>query len=57
MKKIRVGALNVTDALEELTHLVTKASLPKGLEDWVFHECHVFHLFFRDGVYNSICPM
>jgi hypothetical protein len=53
-EETRVGALNVVDALEESVHLITKASFPKGLEVWVFHECHVFHFFARSRVCNGV---
>jgi hypothetical protein len=51
------GACNVVDTLEESTHLITKACLPKRLEVWVFHECHVLHLFARHWVYYNVGEM
>jgi hypothetical protein len=56
-KKTRVGSLNVAYALEEAAHLVIKPSFPKGLEDWVLHERHVFRLFTPDWVYSIICQV
>jgi hypothetical protein len=61
-KETCVGALNDAVNLEESDRLITKASFPEGLEVWVFHECHVFHLFARDLVYYCmgeilLCPM
>jgi hypothetical protein len=43
--------------LEEAAYLVTKSSFPKRLKDWVLHECHVFHLFARDWLYNIFFQM
>jgi hypothetical protein len=53
-----VGALNVADSARR----ITEASIPKGLEVWVFHEFHVFHFLARNWVYYGvgkmeICPM
>jgi hypothetical protein len=31
-----------------------KTSFPQGLQVWVFHKCHVFHLFSSDRVNDCI---
>jgi hypothetical protein len=56
-KETCVCAWNVVDALEESTRLITKASFQKILEVWVFHECHIFHLFARHWVYLHVYEM
>jgi hypothetical protein len=61
-EKTCVGALSVADAFEESAHLITRASFPKGLEVWVFNECHVLYFLALNWVYygivgTEICPM
>jgi hypothetical protein len=45
------------DTLEDVARLITKAPFPKRFEVWVFHECHVLHLFARHWVYYCLGEM